>query len=347
MTLASNPASPHGPEPGIAPSRPARPRDGSGLAHWFEAYALLGLLALIVVFFSLYPTTSATFPTAGNFQALLGNQAVIAIIAIGALIPLICGEWDLSVGAIAGLSSVIVASALSGGMPILPAALVGVGIGMGVGVLNALIVTRLRVNAVITTLGVATILDGAINQKTGGLAVVGDIPAGVITFGSANWLGVPRTAYVLVLVALLAWYLLMHTPLGRYLYALGSSASAARLTGMRTKLILGSAFVASGMLAGAAGVLQVARAGGANPKVGASFTLAALAAAFLSAASIRPGRYNVGGTLVAVFFLAALNSGLNLAGAATYVSSYVNGAALIVGVGLAAYLGRKRSGQLD
>jgi len=98
--------------------------------------------------------------------------------------------------------------------------------------------------------------------------------------------------------------------------------------------------VASGTLAGAAGVLQVARAAGADPRVGETFTLPALAAAFLSAAAIRAGQYNVGGVLVAIFFLAAINSGLNLAGAEPYISSFVNGGALIIGVSLAVYLGR-------
>ena len=98
------------------------------------------------------------------------------------------------------------------------------------------------------------------------------------------------------------------------------------------------------MLAGGAGALQVARAGGADPRVGEQFTLPALAAAFLSAAAIQPGRYNVWGTIVAIFFLAALNAGLNLAGSQDYVTNFVNGAALIIGVGLAAYLGRRRKG---
>jgi ribose transport system permease protein len=88
----------------------------------------------------------------------------------------------------------------------------------------------------------------------------------------------------------------------------------------------------------------VARAGGADPAVGDGFTLPALAAAFLSAAAVKPGRYNVGGALVAIFFLAVLNNGLNLAGAQPYVASYVNGVALVAGVGLAAYLQRRRSG---
>jgi ribose transport system permease protein len=96
------------------------------------------------------------------------------------------------------------------------------------------------------------------------------------------------------------------------------------------------------LICGVAGVLQVARAGGADPAIADSLAMPALAAAFLSAAAIKPGRYNVGGVLVAVYLLAVLNSGLNLAGAPDYVSSFVNGAALIAGVGLAVRIGRNR-----
>ena len=125
---------------------------------------------------------------------------------------------------------------------------------------------------------------------------------------------------------------------------MGSNDVAARLVGLPTRLTLTASFVIAGVLAGAGGVLQVARSGGADPRVSTNFTLAALAAAFLSAAAIRPGKFNVGGVLVAVAFLAVLNGGLNLAGAQPYVNDYVNGIALIVGVGLAAYLGRRRRG---
>lgn len=345
-TPAPATASPPTTDEGQPKARPEGPfARRFSVASFVESYAMLGLLIVIALFFSLYSKTSDTFPTSANFQALVANQAVIAIIALAALIPLVCNEWDLSVGATSGVSSIFVASAMSSGTPVVVAVLIGAGIGLAVGVVNALIVTRARVNAVITTLGMATILVGVINQKSGGLAVVSNIPASVTDFGSGTWLGVPRPAYVLALVAIVLYYALVHTPAGRYLYALGSNPKGAKLVGLRTKLLLALTFVAAGVLSGAAGVLQVARAGGADPHVGDSFTLPALAAAFLSAAAIKPGRYNVGGTLVAIFFLATLNNGLNLAGAANYVSSYVNGAALIIGVGLAAYLGHRRLGE--
>ncbi|UGS34386.1 ABC transporter permease [Capillimicrobium parvum] len=331
---------------GAERTRSPRPRGSSSrVLGYLEAYAMVGLLVIVVLFFSFYSKTADTFPTAANLQATISNQAVIAVIALAALIPLVCNQWDLSVGAIAGLSSVFVASALSTGTPVWVGILLGLGLGLLVGGFNALIVTRLRVNAVIATLGTATILEGVVNQKTNGLAVVSNLPASITNFGSGNWLGIPRTAYLLAIVALVVYYLLIHTPAGRYLYALGSNPKGARLVGLQTRLLIAGTFIAAGLLSGLAGIMQVARAGGADPNVGAGFTLPALAAAFLSAAAIKPGRYNVGGTLVAIFFLAALNSGLNLAGAAPYVNSYVNGAALIVGIGLAANLGRKRTGE--
>jgi len=196
---------------------------------------------------------------------------------------------------------------------------------------------------VIPTLGTATIIFGVVTAKTGGLSIVSNIPASVTNFGSGSWLGIPKPAVAMIMVALLVYYLLVYTPLGRRLYATGANRNAAALVGINVRRTLFLSFVIAGVLAGMAGALQVARSGGANPSVGESFTLPALAAAFLSAASVKPGRYNVWGTLVAIFFLAVLNNGLNLAGAPNYVSSLVNGTALIIGIGLSAILGRRRA----
>lgn len=332
-----------------APGEPeVRRRPGANrLLGWGERYALLLLLVAAAGFFTVYGPTADTFPTSGNIRILLAGQSVLAIIALAALIPLVCQQFDLSVGAIAGVSSVFTAAAFSSGTPMLLAILLGIGIGLLAGTINALLIVKVGINAVITTIGTAALMAGIVSQKTNGLAVVANIPDAVRDFGSGTTLGVPRSVYVLVLVALLVYYMLNQTPLGRYLYALGANEQAARLVGLRNDLLLGMTFVMSGTLAGAAGVLQVAYAGGADPKVGESFTLPALAAAFLSAAAIRPGRYNVGGVLVAIFFIAVLNSGLNLAGAAPYVSDYVNGAALLIGVGLAVFVGRRREASVS
>jgi ribose transport system permease protein len=325
---------------GTVPPRARRLR--KPMRAYLEAYAFLGLLVAAFIFFSVWPETSHVFPTAANLRILFGSSTVIAIAALGSLVPLVCNEWDLSIGATAALSSVFVAVSLTNGSSTIVSILLGIGIGIAVGVINAILVTRMNVNAVITTLGISIIVAGIITLKTGGVTVAGEIPEAVTNFGTLSWFGIPRSVIAMVLVAAVVYYLLEHTPYGRYLYALGSNRSAARLTGIRVKLVVGATFVIAGALCGAAGVLQVARAGGANPRLADSILLTALAAAFLSAAAIRPGRYNVGGVLVSVYFLAVINNGLNLAGAPAYVASFVNGGALIIGVGVAARLGGRR-----
>ena len=328
--------------PGTTTTEPARRRHRRSLRAVLEAYAFLGLLVAAFVFFSVWPETASVFPTTANLQILFGSSTVVAIAALASLVPLVCNEWDLSIGATAGLSSVFAAVAMTNGTSPFLAIALGIGIGLAVGLVNAILVTRLGVNAVITTLGISIIISGIITLKTGGVTVAGAIPDSVTSFGTQTWLGIPRTVIALALVALVVYYLLEHTPYGRYLYALGSNRSDARLTGIRLKLVIGTTFVIAGALCGAAGVLQVARSGGANPHLADAILLPALAAAFLSAAAIRPGRYNVGGVLVSVYFLAVLNNGLNLAGAPEYLSNFVNGGALIVGVGVAARLGGRR-----
>lgn len=332
---------------GVPERRTAPGRDRGPLLGVLEAYALLILLVLIGVFFSVLPATSDTFLTSANMRILVSNQVVPAIVALAALIPLVCNELDLSVGAITGVAAIFVASMLFGSFAVPVALVLGVLIGAGIGIVNALLVTRAGVNGVITTLGMSTLLAGVVQQKTGGSGVVGDLPQTITDFGANNILGIPAVAWALLVIALAVHFLLEHTPYGRQLYALGSNPTAAQLVGLRTRWLIGSTFMLAGLLAGIAGLVYVARAGGADPSVGPSFTLTGLAAAFLSAAAIRPGKFNVGGTIVAVFFLAILNNGLNLAGAATHVASYVNGGALIAGVALAMYLSRRRSASVS
>lgn len=307
-----------------------------------EAYALVVLTLAMAIFFSVYGPTSELFPTAENLKVLAAQQGVLAVVALAALIPLVADEWDLSVGANAGLAAIFVASAMSKGASIPVAVALGIGLGLAVGVFNGLVVTKLRVNAVIPTLGTATIITGIITAKTGGLSIVSNIPAQVTNFGSGDVFSIPYIVIAMAVIAVLVYYLLEYTPFGRYIYAIGSNRPAAQLVGINNGRTIFLSFIAAGFLCGLAGSLQVARSSGVSPEVGEQLTLPALAAAFLSAASIRPGRYNVGGVLVAIFFLAVLNNGLNLAGAPNYINDLVNGLALIIGVGFGAVLGRRR-----
>lgn len=330
-------------EPNGADTAKDSRRSTGRLIRGLEAYALLGLALVIAAFFSLWGPTSDTFLTAANLRSLASGNAVIAVVALAALVPLVAEEFDLSVGAIAGLCAVLAAQTLAAGLPVVLALLIALIVGTLIGAINALICTRVGVNAVVTTLGISIVIAGLINQITGGKTISGDLPAWFLKFGASSTLGLPNIVWALLVIALAVYYLVDHTPYGRYLYAYGANRQAARLVGIRTRLTVGMTFVLAGLIAGSAGFLQILRAGGADPRVGDSLLLPAITAAFLSAAAIKPGRYNVWGTIVAVFFLSVLNSGLNLAGVAPYVNSYVNGVALIAGVALAVVLGRRRA----
>ena len=317
-------------------------RDSVRWAYVLEASALPIMLVLLCVFFTFLPATSETFPTVDNLRITLGAQAALIVIAMAALIPLICQEYDFSVGSIAGLSAVFAASYLSTGGSLLAALGLSLLIGLGVGLVNGVLVTRLGVNSVVSTLGTATLIAGLVSLKTDGKSIVSGIPDSLTDFVSGTWLGIPRGFYVALLVCVGVWYLLRQTPWGRYLAAIGDNREAARLLGANVRRRILTAYLITGAVAGGAALLLIGDTGTASPQVGPGYTLPAIAAAFLSVAAIQPGRFNVWGTLVAILFLGVLNSGLNLAGASPYINDFANGGALILGVALASLLGRNR-----
>ena len=146
-------------------------------------------------------------------------------------------------------------------------------------------------------------------------------------------------------VGAVAWYFFTHTPYGRSLYAIGSNATAAKLVGLPVRKNVWWSFVVAGSIAGVAGVLQLARTGSGTASDGNSLLFPALAAVFLGATAIRPGFFNVIGTLIGAIFVSISVSGLTLSGASGWASNVFNGVALLAAVGLSTYLGRRqRSG---
>jgi ribose transport system permease protein len=332
-------------ESGLGPDEPSSASSGRALALT-EKFALPVLFLATLIFFSVWPRTSSTFPTVANFQNVLGNQAVIGILAMAIIIPLVAGEFDFSVGSVAGLSQVLCAGFMAKqGLPVWLAILIPVAIGAFIGLSNGNTVARVGVNSLIVTLGVASVLTGIVQWYTGGQSIINNISSALVSAGTGTWLGLPRTVYYLAAVSLIIYYVLDHTPFGRYLQSIGSNRDAARLVGLRVDRYVLLAFVVSGFLSGIAGVLLVARNGTANPQVGGvPETLQALAAAYLGATTIKPGRFNVPGTLFAIFFLAFTVTGLSLAGVENWISYVFNGAALFVAVLISSVIARRRAG---
>jgi ribose transport system permease protein len=345
--MADGEIRPAGETPGPDPQGTSGRSRGREIALDFtERYALVVLFIATLVFFSLWSKTSTTFPHATNIKNVLGNEAVTGILALAIMIPLVCGEFDFSVGNNAGLIQVLCAGFMSRlGMPVVFAILVPIGIGAFIGLTNGNTVSRVGVNSLIVTLGVSSVLLGIVEWYTNGQSIINNISPGLIKIGSGQWFGLPRTIYFLAAAAIAVHYMLEHTPYGRYLYSIGSNRDAARLVGLRVERLVLLAFCLSGALAGVAGVLLVARNGGGSPQVGTILdTLQALAAAYLGATAIKPGRFNVVGTMIAIFFLAFTVTGLSLAGVADWINNVFDGGALFAAVLVSTIIGRRRAG---
>jgi len=307
-----------------------------------ERYALVVLLGALIVFFAVLPSTRDSFLTVANIRNVAANEAVIAIAALAALIPLIAGQFDVSVGAVLGMVSVAVAAlTVRAGLPVPIALILGVVMGACVGALNGFIVAYLRASSFIITLGMATLVGGLVSLYTKDQVILG-VPQSISNFGTLNWLGVPRVVWLLAIVALGVGYVLRHTVFGRQLLSIGANPRSAWLVGIPVPLVVLLSFVVAGALAGIAGTVELARTGSGNPQVGSGYTLSALAAAFLGSTTIRPGRFNVPGTIVGVFFVAISVNGLTLAGAADWVEPVFNGAAVVIAVAASTVLAHRR-----
>ncbi|MFV0433961.1 MAG: ATP-binding cassette domain-containing protein [Leucobacter sp.] len=246
-------------------------------------------------------------------------------------------------GALCGVSSLFAAGALNAGLPLPVAILIALAVSLVIGAINGALVTFVGVDSVIVTLAMTTLLAGLVTWYTSGKSIVTGIPESLLAISNPIVIGIPISFVLALLITFITAFVLKNTPFGRYLHAIGSNASAAHLVGLPTKRYTLTAFLLSAFYSGVAGVILLGITGAGNPRVGPEFMLPAIAAAFLSVAAIKPGRFNVWGAFVAIIFLAVLNSGLNLLGVDSYVNDFANGIALIAGVSLSAVLRRKRA----
>lgn len=328
-----------------APATPARARrsPASYAFGLLRQYSLLALLLGSIAFYSTWSDTASVFNQTGVFQNIAASQSVLAVLTLGLLIPMISGNLDLSIGSTAGLASIAAAGLYADqGAPLVVGLAFGIGVGSVVGLVNGLVVTRFGIDSFIVTLGTASLILGVVNWYSGGTSIIQGIPQSIIDFGGGRALGIPNLFYVMVIAAALVWYLLEQTPYGRNLHAIGSNKAASRLVGIRVERDTCLAFVLSGTFAGIAGVMVLAQQGAGNPQVGQSYTLTAIAAAFLGAASFKLGKLNVLGSLVAIFFLAVNITGLQFAGVANWISDVFTGLSLVLAVAFAGILSRPR-----
>nr|WP_315226592.1 ABC transporter permease [uncultured Albidiferax sp.] len=313
----------------------------AGITQLIPVYGLPALtLGLILLFSVLLPDS---FPTLFNLRSILGDKSVIAILALAATIPMMTGKIDLTVGYGIVLWHILAISLQTKfGLPWPAAVLVVLLCGALFGLLNGILVEQAQIDSFIATLGTGTVLYAVALWHSGGRQVIGELPEGFVNIAGSDFLGLPITAFYVLLIAVVLWLVSEHTPIGRALYVIGSNPKAAVLNGIALEKCVMGAFVASGTLSAFAGVVLASRLQIGQAGVGLEFLLPALVGAFLGSTTIRPGRVNVWGSLVGVAILAVGISGIQQFGGAFFVEPLFNGLTLLVSIGIAGYAQRKR-----
>jgi ribose transport system permease protein/L-arabinose transport system permease protein len=329
----------------------------------------LSLVFALIVLVLLITIVSRWFGMAGgdkffSWQNIMNSLAqavvVVGLLAIGETVVIIAGALDISVGSIASVGSVVAASVLVGvgtvgSIGIIPtgnvliAVLAGILAGVVCGVINGLIVTTLRVNPIIATLGTLAAFGGVAFL----LAPDGK-PIGVLTqpaftwlaqgrfltdapipqLGGSNWTGIPVLTVILVVVAIIGHILMTYTDFGRAIYAIGGNATAARLAGINLSRVRILMYMFSGAIAGLAGVLLTSRTTSGNPVNGTGLELQAITAVFLGGAATAGGKGTIVGTFLAVILVGVLNNGMNLLGFNTFIQRVALGLLLIAAVAI-------------
>jgi ribose transport system permease protein len=309
--------------------------------HILSIHGLLVFgIALLIIFAILLPQT---FTGSQTFRAILGNNTTVALLAMAEMIVIATGNYDLSIAYNVGLMHILAMGLLTDALVPWPFVVILTILAGGlIGWVNGALVEYAKIDSFIATLGVGTILYGIGSWYTNGTQLVGNVPQAFANINDAKLLTIPLPTYMVAAVAILAWVCLEHVPIGRRLYAIGSNRRAAELTGVPARRLVMGAFVASGLIVGLAGVVLAARLQVAQSSVGPEFLLPAFVGALLGATTVRPGRVNAWGTIIAVLVLAIGIAGLQQLGNSFFAEPIFQGAALIISVGLAGYAARRR-----
>ncbi|WP_395103910.1 ABC transporter permease [Actinomadura sp. SCN-SB] len=335
---AGGPAIPDGDD--AVARRTARRR--TSLGHILGRWGLVVAVGLALLAFGL--ASPDTFLTADNMRSVLLQSSAPMILAVGLTILLVLGDFDLSIGSMLGLggASAVALMALHH-VPWQLALAAGLGLAVIVGLLNGVIVAYFGASSFVTTLAMGTVLVGVEFAFTDQKTIYEGVADTYLTLGqSAPFWGINVQVWIAAGVAILVWLLLEHTEIGRFFHAIGGNPDAAYFSGIAVRRWRVLGFVLVAVAAAVAGILVTAQAGSSAPQAGITYLLPAYAAAFLGSTSLRPGQFNVPGTVIATVFLQIIQTGLQMLQLSTAYINVVQGAILIVAM-LLSRLGQDRA----
>ncbi|WP_339073649.1 ABC transporter permease [Sinorhizobium meliloti] len=282
-----------------------RNRNRAAIRRAPESAALLAFLVAEIIFFSL---SSPYFLTLGNWVNVFTALSITGVLAAGGTMLLIAGQFDLSVGSGVAFVALVLALTIDS-LGVLPASVLAMLVGVGIGLINGFLVTRIGVNALITTLGTLAIFRGLTQSIGGGR----NIP--IANFDWAIWrpfLNIPLSALVFLLVAIMVGIVLKRSVFGRSIYAIGANENAARLVGIRTKGVVFAGFLLSGAFIGLGGLISASQLGSTSGTTGLGLELAVVTAVILGGTSLKGGTGTMLGTVIGLLIVGVLNNGLTL-----------------------------------
>ncbi|MEO8437559.1 MAG: ABC transporter permease [Chloroflexota bacterium] len=327
-----------GPEPGVerAPAATA-PRNGTAGVRLGRLIGRAGILIPFVVAFIALSLVSPSFLRFQNLTNILDQQSGIIIVACAGALVLIAGGIDLSIGATYGLAGAVSLIAASGGAPTPVAILAALGVGLLVGIVNGVIVTRFRINALIGTLAMSFVVSGIAAIVTKGNLVVAFDHPDFQQFATTKILGITSAAWMMIVLAIVAFILLSRTTFGRYVYATGGNAQAARLGGVRVNGVRIATFALSGTAAALAGILDSSRVLSAQATGGQFLTFTVLTGIIVGGTSILGGEGSIQRTVLGCLFVALIANGFNLLGLDPFYQQVTLGVILLLAVGVDAW----------
>ena len=310
--------------------------------HWLRRFGtLIGFLVVVAVFWWQKPET---FMTIRNWLNITQQISILGVVAFTMTIVMVMGDFDLSVGTMASLAGIVAALVFQGGQPVMVGVLAALLVGMLGGLVNGVMVSYVGISPFVATLGTLTMFSGAALYISNGKTIfgraipaeVGDFARGGIPLGSVGGQDVviPSLTILALAVIVVVWVVLEQTVFGRRLYAIGGNREAARLGGVRVRLLRLSAFVATGFGAALAGLMLVSRLASANPTQGDGLMLNAIAAVFLGMTMSEEGEPHVLGTLLGVLILGVLTNGLTQLQIDSYIQQILTGGIIVLAVTL-------------
>jgi ribose transport system permease protein len=288
----------------------------------------------VIVLFIVFSITARNFFTLRSVLSLALQTSAITIMGIGVTFAIVTGGIDLSIGSVVALSGTVGVMAAIAGVPIWLSMIIGLLVGVVCGLLNGLMITRLKLPPFIATLGMMLVARGVALTITNANAwpapeAFGTLGNGSIFGTGPKFPGIPYPVLVMIAVALIFHFILSTTRIGRYTYAVGSNEEAARLAGIKVHRVKNVTYIISGLLAALVGVILASRMITSQPNSAIGYEMNAIAAAVIGGTSLMGGRGTVGGTVIGSFIIGILTVGLTMAGANYFMQQIVIGLVVI------------------